>query len=74
MKCVICRTGETTEGVANVTLSRGKTTVLIKDVPAQVCDNCGEYYLSSEISDRVLALAEIAVQNNAEIEILQFAA
>jgi YgiT-type zinc finger domain-containing protein len=74
MKCTICRTGETHEGVANVTLSRGKTTVLIKDVPAQVCDNCGEFYLSSEISDRILALAEIAVQNNAEIEILQFAA
>ncbi|MEN8130242.1 MAG: type II toxin-antitoxin system MqsA family antitoxin [Pseudomonadota bacterium] len=74
MKCAICRTGETHEGVANVTLARGKTTVFIKDVPAQVCDNCGEYYLSSEISDRVLALAEIAVQNNAEFEILRFAA
>jgi len=74
MKCVICRTGETAESLTNVTLNRGKTTVLVKDVPAQVCDNCGEYYLSGEISDRVLALAEIAVRNNVEIEILQFAA
>ena len=30
MKCAICRTGETNEGIANVTLNRGKTTVLIK--------------------------------------------
>ncbi len=74
MKCVICRTGEASGGLTNVTLSRGKTTVIIKDVPAEVCDNCGEYYLSTEISDRLLALAEIAVQNNAEIEILRFAA
>ena len=74
MKCAICRTGETNEGIANVTLSRGETTILIKDVPAQICDNCGEYYLSGEIGDRVLGLAEIAVQNNVEIEILQFAA
>ncbi len=73
MKCAICRTGEPSMDLTNVTLSRGKTTILIKDVPAQVCGNCGEYYLSTEIGDRILTLAEIAMQNNAEIEILQFA-
>lgn len=74
MKCVICRTGDTTEGVANVTLNRGETTVLIKDVPAQICDNCGEYYLDNEVTNRVMSLGDIAVENNAIIEILEFAA
>ncbi len=74
MKCVICKTGETAPGKVTVTLQREKTTVLIKDVPAEVCDNCGEYYLSEEISQRVLKQAESAMTNHAELEVLRFAA
>ena len=39
-----------------------------------MCDNCGEYYLSSEITAQVLEKAESAVQSGAEVEILRFAA
>ncbi|MEN8180850.1 MAG: type II toxin-antitoxin system MqsA family antitoxin [Pseudomonadota bacterium] len=74
MKCVICKTGEIHPGATSVTLQRGGTTVVIKDVPAEICENCGEYYLSEEISERVLTMAETAVKNNAEIEVLRFAA
>lgn len=61
-------------GVVTVTLQRGETTVVIKQVPAEVCENCGEYYLSDEVSGRVLAKAEAAVRSGAEVEILKFAA
>jgi YgiT-type zinc finger domain-containing protein len=74
MKCVICKTGEMVEGTTTVTLQRGETTVVIKDVPAEVCDNCGEYYLSDEMSAKVLAMAEAAVSKGAEVEILRWAA
>jgi len=74
MQCVICKQGETRPGTATVTLERGATTVVIKDVPADVCENCGEYYLSGEMTDRVLAMAETAVAQGAEIEVLRFAA
>jgi len=74
MQCVICKQGEMQSGTATVTLERGDTTVVIKGVPADVCENCGEYYLSAEMTDRVLAMAEEAVAHGAEIEILRFAA
>ena len=74
MKCVICKLGETRQGTVTVTLERGETTVLIKNVPADICENCGEYYLNDQISERVLKQAESAVTNNAEVEILRFAA
>ena len=74
MKCVICKQGQTHNGVATVTLERGQTTVVIKDVPAEICENCAEYYLSEEITEKVQALAERAVRNGAEIEILRYAA
>lgn len=61
-------------GAVTVTLQRGDTTVIIKGVPAQACENCGEYYLNDEITERVLSMAEEAVKKNVEVEILRFAA
>jgi ribosomal protein L32 len=57
-----------------VTLQRGSTTVIIKAVPAEICENCGEYYLDENITRQVLSMAEEAVKNHAEAEILSFAA
>jgi len=74
MKCVICKTGEIHPGCAIVTLNRDGATVIIKSVPADVCDNCGEYYLSEEMTAGVLSLAEDATRKGAEIEVLRWAA
>jgi YgiT-type zinc finger domain-containing protein len=74
MKCVICREGQTAPGQATVTLQRGESTIIFKNVPAQVCTNCGEYYLSESVTDQLLTRAEVAVQSGAELEILRFAA
>jgi YgiT-type zinc finger domain-containing protein len=74
MKCVICRKGETAPGKTTVTLQRGDTTVIIKDVPADVCENCGEQYFSEALTGQLLRMAEQAVKNGAEVEIIRFAA
>jgi YgiT-type zinc finger domain-containing protein len=74
MKCVICKTGATHKGTATVTLERNGTTVIIKDTPADVCRNCGEYYLTEEAAAQVQGLAEEAVRHGAEIEVLRYAA
>ena len=74
MSCVICRNGITPSGAVTVALQRAETTVILKNVPANVCENCGEYYLSSEIAAQVLEKAESAVKSGAEVEILRFAA
>lgn len=74
MKCVICRNGETRPGETTVSLQRGETTVILKHVPADICENCGEYYLASDTAGLVLEKAEVAVKSGAEIEILKFAA
>ena len=74
MTCTICRNGTTRSGHATVTLQRGDTTVILKQVPADLCTNCGEYYLSSAITAQVLERAETAVKSGSEVEILRFAA
>jgi len=74
MNCVICKTGDTRPGTVTVTLQRGETTVLIKDVPAEVCRDCGEYYLDDAVARKIYAQAEDAVNRHAEVEILRYAA
>jgi YgiT-type zinc finger domain-containing protein len=74
MKCVICKHGQTKPGLVTVTLERENSLVVIKKVPAEVCDNCGEYYLSDTITSQVLQRAEVAINNGAEVEIIRYAA
>ncbi|MCL1463908.1 type II toxin-antitoxin system MqsA family antitoxin [Argonema galeatum] len=74
MKCVTCKHGQTQPGLVTVTLERDESIVIIKKVPAEVCDNCGEYYLSNDITAQVLQRAEVAIDNGAEVEIIRYAA
>ncbi len=74
MRCVFCKQGDARPGEATVTLQRGETVVVVKGVPADICENCGEYYLSAAVSEKVMAKAEAAVENGAEVEILRYAA
>ncbi len=74
MRCGICRHGETAPGVTTVVLTRGSTTVVFKDVPADVCDTCGEGYVAAPISATLLQRAEQAEHDGAEIEVVRYAA
>jgi len=74
LQCQLCKHGSTGPGIVTVTLQRGATTVIIKGVPAEICENCGEYYLDENTTKQVLSMAEEAVKNRAEVEILSFAA
>ena len=74
MKCLICKQGETETGRTTVTIQRNGCTVIFKDVPADICENCGEYYVSESVTQELLRRAEVAAKNGAEIEILAYAA
>ncbi len=74
MKCSICKHGNTSAGHANVMLERGASFIVVKNVPADVCDTCGEYYLSDNVAAEVLRIAEEVVARGAEVEVIQFAA
>ena len=74
MKCTFCKHGTIKPGSVIVTLSRGNTVVVIKNVPAEVCENCSEYFLSEKTTEQVLSWADDAVKKGAEVEILRYAA
>ena len=74
MQCVFCKTGETEPGTTTITLDRAKSVVVIREVPADVCRQCGEAYLSTEVAQKVSARADDAVRKGVEVEIVRFAA
>ncbi len=74
MTCLFCKQGQTHSGRVTVVLQRDEAVVIFKDVPADVCENCGEYYLSESITGELLGRAERAIRDGAEVEILRFAA
>ena len=74
MRCIICKTGVIRSGVTTVTLERGKTTLVFKQVPAQVCENCGEAYLDELTTQTLLEIAENAAQSGVQVEVRNFAA
>lgn len=74
MKCVICKTGQTYPGRTTVTLQRGETVVIIRDVPAEICEDCGEFYLDAEVTRRIYADAEASLKRRVEVEIQRYAA
>ncbi|MDA8409390.1 MAG: type II toxin-antitoxin system MqsA family antitoxin [Treponema sp.] len=74
MKCLICKEGLYQDGLTTVFLTRGESSIIIKGVPARVCDQCGEYILDSATTRAVLAMAADAFDHGAEVEVRRFAA
>ena len=74
MKCVFCKHGKTQPGMTTITLERDNCVVVLKGVPVDICENCGEYYLSGTTTESVLKYAEVVADRGTEVEILRFAA
>jgi len=74
MKCLICKQGDTHPGSVTVTLERGTARLVFKEVPAQVCDNCGEAYVEDAVTTQLLQTAETALQTGIQVEIRAFTA
>jgi YgiT-type zinc finger domain-containing protein len=71
MECALCKVGNTEKGKVTITLERDGSIVLIKDVPAEVCTNCGHYYLSEEITRIVMEKGNKAIKSGAELEVFK---
>lgn len=74
MKCVICKQGETREGTATVTLEREGATIVVKSVPARVCEICGEEYIDEAVTARLMEQVEQAAREGVHIDVRQYVA
>lgn len=74
MICIICKAGETRPGKTAVTLERGTMTLVFKGVPADVCQNCGEAFVSAALSRQLFHTAENAARSGVQVDVREFVA
>lgn len=74
MRCAICKHGTTTAGFTSVVLERNDATLVFKQVPAEICANCGEEYISAEVNAALLSVAGAEMNKGVTLEVLRYAA
>jgi len=72
--CVFCRVGERWPGVTSITLTRDESAVVIRRVPADICDNCGHSYFDSTVVDVLEQIHETAIAAGAKYAVRDFSA
>ena len=60
MNCIICRQAELIDGFTSIPFERHEFRLLIKNVPAQVCPNCGEAIVGEDVAIRLIGKAQDA--------------
>ncbi len=74
MNCVICRNGKVDPGSTTVTLEREGLVLVVKGVPARVCENCGEEYLDEAVSNHLLQMGEEAALIGVKVDVRDYVA
>ena len=72
MKCIICKQAETQPGKTTVMLNRDGFTWIVRNVPAEICPNCGEDYVDEKIAARLLEQAEQVVEAGTLVDIREY--
>ena len=60
MNCIICGQAELIDGFTSIPFERDEFRLLIKNVPAQVCLNCGEAIVDEDVATQLIRKAEDA--------------
>lgn len=72
MTCFFCK-GQTVETMTKFIVDLGQCVVIVKDVPARVCQQCGEASYSNEVAQQLEKIVE-AVRNGimSEVAIIEY--
>ena len=62
MNCLICRQAEIVDGFTSITFERKEFRLLIRNVPVQICPNCGDAIVTEDTAARLLSKAEDVIQ------------
>jgi len=72
-RCPLCG-GEMKDGMTTIPFMLGERVTVIKNVPAEICSDCGEAYMKSSVVDRIESLLDRVEALHSEMSVLQFEA
>ncbi|MCW5911329.1 MAG: YgiT-type zinc finger protein [Cyclobacteriaceae bacterium] len=70
MTCSICNIGTCTEGITEELFNKNGKLIILKNLPAMVCENCGAKFFSEETSKVILRNLKEVENSKAELEII----
>jgi YgiT-type zinc finger domain-containing protein len=69
LRCPVCHGGYKQQGTTTFTVEVGFGIVVVRDVPAQICDLCGTDWLEDSIAEKLELIVEQARQKHRVVEI-----
>ena len=70
--CYACA-GTLKQGETTVTVDFGSGLVVVRNVPATVCSQCGMEWISDEIAERIENIVKDAKDKHSEVEVMSLA-
>ena len=71
MECFKCR-GNLTEKKVNYVVNLEKTIIIIKGVPAKVCNQCGDQYFDDETTENIEKIVNQLKELETEVTIVNY--
>lgn len=71
MTCPTCG-GTTERGSTNLPVELESGILYIKQVPADICKQCGETFIPDEVADRIEKMVDRAKAEKVEIEVITY--
>ena len=70
--CTFCK-AVTTPGYSTFTVDLGKCIVVIRNVPSDICTQCGEAYYSTAVMKKIYAIVDSLRSTLTEVAIVNYA-
>jgi YgiT-type zinc finger domain-containing protein len=71
-RCPVCG-GLQVPGTTTFTADLGTGVIVVREVPALVCDQCGERWINARIAEHLEKMVDSARRKGAQVEILSAA-
>jgi len=72
-RCPLCG-GEMYDGITMLSFLMGEKVAIIKNVPAEICTDCGEAYMKSHVTGKVETLLDCIEELHSEVSIIYYEA
>ena len=72
MRCLSCKYGNMIDSTTTYVITLENYVLIIKNVPCEECEQCGEKYYADEVAKRLEFLINMAKQLMQEISVIDY--
>jgi len=72
-RCPLCG-GEMKDGITTIPFLSGERVSVIKNVPAEICSECGEAYMKSSVVNKIESLLDRLEELQSEMSVVHYEA